>query len=111
MTRRIRLAVAACAALGAGSLFAQVKVDPVAAQALSDKYFCSACHANDRTMVGPAFAAIAKKYRGDAAAPALLARKVRDGGTGVWGQIPMPPNPTVTDPEMQQLIAWILSFD
>jgi cytochrome c len=90
---------------------AQDKVDAAAAQALSDKYFCSACHANERTLVGPAFAAIAKKYKGDPNASAELARKVKDGGVGVWGQVPMPPNPTVTAPEMQQLLAWILSFE
>jgi cytochrome c len=108
---RVLLVTALAASFVAGTSVAQMKVDPIAAQALSDKYFCSACHANDRTMVGPAFAAIAKKYRGDAAAPAMLARKVKDGGTGVWGAIPMPPNPTVTNPEMQQLVEWILSFD
>lgn len=106
-----RVAALLPAMLVAGSVGAQAKGDAAAAQALSEKYFCSACHANDRTMVGPAFVLIAKKYKGDPAAPALLARKVKDGGTGVWGAIPMPPNPTVTDPEMQQLIGWILSFD
>lgn len=106
-----RAAVALPAMLVAGVAGAQGNVDAAAAQALSDKYFCSACHANDRTMVGPAFVLIAKKYKGDPTAPAVLARKVKDGGTGVWGAIPMPPNPTVTDPEMQQLLAWILSLD
>jgi cytochrome c len=99
------LLLAALAASG------QVRVDSAAAQALSDKYFCSACHANERTLVGPGFGAIAKKYKGDPNAPAELARKVKEGGVGVWGQVPMPPNPTVTAPEMQQLLAWILSIE
>ena len=107
--------IRACAACCAGVLFsgpiAAQPVDPKVAQALSDQYFCSACHANDRTMVGPPFIAIAKKYKGDAAAPAQLAAKVKSGGQGVWGNVPMPPNPTVKDNELQQLIAWILSLE
>ena len=99
------------AGFAAPAAWAQTPVDAKAAQALSDKYFCSACHANDRTMVGPGFAAIASKYKGDAAGQAGLATKVRNGGQGVWGAIPMPPNPGVSDDEMKQLLAWILSQD
>ena len=105
----VGLAAVTVAAFSANVASAQTPVDAKAAQALSDQYFCSACHANDRTMVGPSFTAIAGKYKGDAAAPAQLVVKIRNGGTGVWGQIPMPPNPTVKDEELKQLVAWILA--
>ena len=101
------LAAAMLCGCTANAVLAQAPVDAKDAQTLSDKYFCSACHANDRTMVGPAFAAVAKKYKGDAAGQAGL--PVKNGGQGVWGAIPMPPNPGVSDDEMKQLLAWILS--
>ncbi len=107
-TQRV-FAATLLAGFAANAALAQTPLDAKAAQALSDKYFCSACHANDRTMVGPSFAAIAGKYKGDAAGQAGLAAKVRNGGQGVWGAIPMPPNPGVSDDEMKILLAWILS--
>lgn len=53
---------------------------------------CMACHAKDKKMVGPSFKDIAAKYKGQADAPAKLAEKVRKGGSGVWGPVPMAPN-------------------
>ncbi len=57
-----------------------------------NKAGCVACHAKDKKLVGPAFKDIAAKYKGDKSAPAKLTEKVRKGGAGVWGPIPMPPN-------------------
>jgi cytochrome c len=57
------------------------------------KYNCVACHSNERKMVGPSFKDIAAKYSADAGAAEKLAKKIRAGGSGVWGQMPMPPNP------------------
>lgn len=57
-----------------------------------NKAGCMACHAKDKKLVGPAFKDIAAKYKGDKAAPAKLAEKVRKGGAGAWGPIPMPPH-------------------
>jgi cytochrome c len=83
---------------------------PVAASdALAKKYACSACHTIDTKLVGPAFKEIAAKYRDDKAAPGKLAEKVKKGGQGVWGSIPMPPNPTVPDADIDALVSWILS--
>jgi cytochrome c len=109
---RVGLAWAAAATLlelAAGAA-AQSVPDAKDAQVLSDKYFCSACHANDRTMVGPGFKQIADKYRGDVPASAALAEKVKKGGQGVWGSVPMPPNPTISDDELKRVLAWILSL-
>ncbi|WP_426397601.1 c-type cytochrome [Ralstonia sp. R-29] len=78
-------------------------------QALADKSGCFSCHSVQNKIVGPAFADVAAKYKGDADAPARLAQKVREGGKGVWGRIPMPPHPNLKEEEAQQLVAWVLS--
>ena len=53
---------------------------------------------------------MAAKYKGDASAAAKLADKVKKGGVGVWGQVPMPPNPQISDADIKNLVAWILSL-
>src|SRR5512134_2595615 len=82
-----------------------------ASEALAKKYNCTACHAvKGAKTVGPTYAEVAKKYAGQAGIEAKLAEKVKKGGTGVWGQVPMPPNPTVPDADLQALVKWILSI-
>ena len=71
---------------------------------------CLACHKVDAKLVGPAFQEIAAKYKGDAAAADTLATKIKEGGVGAWGQIPMPPNPQVSDDEAKTLVEWIMSL-
>lgn len=70
---------------------------------------CTACHAVDKKVIGPSYKDVAKKYKGDAKAPEMLAAKVVKGGQGVWGAIPMPPN-KVSDDESKKLVAWILAL-
>lgn len=70
---------------------------------------CLACHAVDKKLVGPSYKDVAAKYAGNADAVAMLATKVQKGGVGVWGQIPMPPNPQVSDADAKALVDWILS--
>ena len=77
-------------------------------EALAKSKNCMACHAIDKKLVGPAYKDVAAKYKGDAQAPAMLAEKIKAGGKGVWGQIPMPPN-NVTPEEAAKLPAWVLS--
>ena len=81
------------------------------ASALAEKNLCLSCHAVDKRVVGPSFREIAAKYRGDAGAAAKLADKVRKGGKGVWGAIPMPPNKDVSDEDLRTLVAWVLSLE
>jgi cytochrome c len=69
---------------------------------------CMACHATDKKLIGPSYKDVAIKYAGDRNAVVKLAKKVRDGGVGVWGQIPMPANPQVSDEEATRLVNWIL---
>lgn len=70
---------------------------------------CLGCHRYDSRLVGPAFTEIAARYRNDAAAPARLVAKVRSGGAGNWGQVPMLPHPGLSDAELDQIVRWVLS--
>jgi len=69
---------------------------------------CMACHAVDKKLVGPAYTDVAKKCAGQADAEAMLIEKVKNGGAGVWGTIPMPPQAHVKDEEIQTIVGWIL---
>ena len=80
--------------------------DPM--QRLLEANGCTGCHAPDRKVVGPAFREIAAKYAGDASAAARLAQKIRQGGQGAWGNVPMPPNPGLSDPDLQSVVSWLL---
>jgi cytochrome c len=71
---------------------------------------CTACHTADKKLVGPAYSEVAAKYRGDAGAAAKLAAKVKGGGSGVWGAVPMPPNPMVKDDDLKRMIGFILAM-
>lgn len=102
---KLRFAVAASVIMGV-SLTASAQS---AEEKLAQSKNCLACHQVDKKLVGPAYKDIAAKYKGDAGAEAKLVKKVREGGTGVWGQIPMPPNPQVSEAEAKTLVAWILS--
>ncbi len=100
----VRSAVIAALALGltaAGSAQAD--------EALAKKHNCLACHQIDKKSVGPAYKDVAKKYKGQNVA-AKLEEKVKKGGAGVWGQVPMAPNPTVPDADIKKLVAWILAM-
>jgi cytochrome c len=78
--------------------------------ALAQKNACMSCHGVDKKIVGPAFKEVAAKYKGDAGAEARLFTKVKAGGKGVWGQVPMPPNPQVKDEDLHKILKWVLSL-
>ena len=82
----------------------------LANEELAKKNACTACHAIDKKLVGPAYKEVAKKYKGDAKAEAMLFDKVKKGGVGTWGQVPMPPNASVKDEDVKTLVKWILSL-
>ena len=67
---------------------------------------CTGCHALDQRVVGPSFREIAAKY--SAASANQLIRKVREGGQGAWGNVPMPPNPGLSEGDAATLVAWVL---
>ncbi len=97
--------VVVCLAL---PISANAAVPDAEGNALAAKYNCKACHATEQKLVGPAYKEVAKKYSGDASAAAKLAAKVKAGGSGVWGAIPMPPN-NVPDADLKKLVDWILA--
>ena len=99
-------AAAAAATLAAGAHAADAK----AAEALAKSSGCLACHTVDKKLVGPSYKEIADRYRKDKAAEANLIQKVKAGGKGVWGDIPMPPNSHVKDADIKTMVQWILSI-
>ena len=100
------LAAAAAATLAAGAHAADAKTG----EALAKSSGCVACHTVDKKLVGPSYQQIAERYRKDKGAEASLIQKVKAGGKGVWGDIPMPPNAHVKDADIKTLVQWILSI-
>ena len=98
--KRLGTALALCALVLAAA-------PALANEELAKKHACTACHAVDKKVVGPAFKDVANKYRGNKAAEAALVEKVKKGGVGVWGQVPMPPNASVPDADVKALVKWI----
>jgi cytochrome c len=76
---------------------------------LAKKNNCMACHQVDKKLVGPSYQDVAKKYAGDKGAEAKLVDKVKKGGSGVWGPVPMAPNPQVSDADLKTLVKWVLA--
>lgn len=79
-------------------------------EALLKKHACIACHNVNVKVVGPAYKDVANKYRGQKNADIYLAGKIRNGGKGVWGPVPMMANPRVTEQEAKQLANYILNL-
>jgi len=101
---------AAAAPPAAGAAKPGAPLDLKAGEALMQKDGCAACHGIDKKIIGPAYVDVAGKYKGDGGAPAKLAQKIKAGGAGVWGQVPMPPNPQVPDDDIKALVSWILAL-
>ena len=102
-----RLAASPAAGAGAASIAAKPASEFAGMRELANKSTCLACHGIDRKLVGPGFNEIAGKYKDDAKATVYLAGKIKQGGQGVWGAVPMPPG-TVSESEAQKLAQWIL---
>ncbi len=99
----IVLIAAAAVSLSSGAALAAD-----AEQLLKEKA-CLSCHTLDKKLVGPAYKEVAAKYKSRKDAEAYLSKKIREGSTGVWGAIPMPPNGTVADDEARTLAKYILT--
>lgn len=98
--KRTLFALAAAAVLAAPAL---------ADQALASARNCMACHAVDKKLVGPSYRDVAARYASDKSAVDKLAAKIVKGGAGVWGPVPMPSNPQVSEAEAKRLAAWVMS--
>jgi len=99
------------------ALLLAVSISAVASVAAADeledmmkKNGCNACHAEDKKVIGPSYKDVAAKYKGDATAAAKLTDKVKKGGSGVWGPVPMPPNTQVKDDDVKKMVELILAL-
>jgi len=96
--------------LYAAALALTAAVPAQASETLAKKHLCTTCHVvQGAKTIGPSYVDVAKKYAGQKDAEAKLADKVKKGGQGVWGQVPMPPNAAVPDAEIKALVKWVLS--
>jgi cytochrome c len=96
--------------LALSAIVGAVAASPAFASAdLAQKKNCMACHATDKKLVGPSYKDVAAKYAGQKDAADKLAQKIIKGGSGVWGPVPMPANPQVSEAEAKQLAAWVLT--
>lgn len=93
--------LAALGLIAAGNAYASDK--------LAQSSGCLTCHAVDKKLIGPSFKDVAAKYKNDKDAEAKLVKKVKAGGSGVWGTIPMPPNAHVKESDIKTLVHWVLS--
>lgn len=89
---------------------AMAPLPSVANLALAQKHSCTACHAVDTKLVGPAYADVAKKYKGQKNAEATLIANIKKGGSGKWGAVPMPAQTTLSEADAKTLAKWILSI-
>ena len=104
MMKKIAAVLAAATLIAAGSAVADELED------MMKKNGCNACHAEDKKIIGPSYKDVSAKYKGDATAVAKLSDKVKKGGSGVWGPIPMPPNTAVKDPDVKKMVELILAL-
>jgi len=100
----------ACVSILAGTHPAYPNNATVQGEALARNTDCFSCHAVDHKVVGPAFDEIAQRYRAQAGASAKLKAKIKAGGSGNWGDVPMTPHPALTDEQLSAVVHWILSL-
>jgi len=110
MKKLVLLPAAAVLAMGISTASNAADMPP-----LAKKSGCTACHAIDRKVVGPAWGDVAKRYKGDAGAKASLIAKVKKGGKGNWTEVtkgvPMPPySPRVSDANIEELVDFVLAL-
>jgi cytochrome c len=96
--------------ISAAALTLSIALPALASEDLAKKHLCTTCHVvKGAKTIGPSYADVAKKYAGQKDAESKLADKVKKGGQGVWGQVPMPPNAAVPDADLKALVKWILT--
>lgn len=100
---------AACLPLVLAGSLAHAAPTAADVQPILTKNACLACHAVDKKLVGPAYQEVAAKNKDVADASTVLAKHIKEGSSNVWGPIPMPPNPGISDDEIKLVVEWILS--
>jgi len=71
---------------------------------------CGECHAVDATGIGPSYKQIAERYKDQPGAAVRLKTRIRNGGSGAWGSVPMPPSPSIPSHELNEIANWILAL-
>ena len=82
---------------------------PANGAALAGKHGCLICHTVENKLIGPGFKDVAQKYRGQDMGHTLVLR-IRNGGSGQWGRVPMPPHPSVPENDIKDVVAWVLGL-
>ena len=103
--KSIILSIAAVAGLAFAGNALSVEMPAVA-----KKNGCTSCHSIDKKLVGPAWQAVADKYKGDSTAADKLAAKIAKGGSGVWGPVPMPAQPKLSEADNKEMVAFIMGL-
>lgn len=85
-------------------------LDVAAAVELAKANGCYSCHAYQEKVVGPAYAAVAQKYKDDKDAVASLAQSIQNGSKGKWGRIPMPGHPSMSAADIKTLAQWVMTI-
>lgn len=94
------------------ALFLSLAVMPLHAAAPSEvlsAHACSACHGMTQKLVGPGFSEIAAKYKGQKDAKTHLTARIRSGGVGLWGPVPMPAQAAISDADIVRVVDWLLA--
>jgi cytochrome c len=102
----IQLMSAAVLTVFSGAALAQ---NAAAAKTIASKNACLACHAVDKKLVGPAFKEVAAKHKGQADALEKVSARIKSGGAGMYGPVPMPAQAQLKDDELKLLAGWILA--
>ena len=107
MRMKFRNALVLVSVLSASA--AAFAVDAAAAKALATKNACLTCHSADKKIVGPAYKDVVAKHKGEADALVKVAARIKSGGSGTYGPVPMPPQPNLKDDELKTLAEWVLA--
>lgn len=102
-------AISLCASLLVMGSTVQAAPDYAQVKDILTKNACLACHAVDKKVIGPAYQDVAAKHKGQADAAAVLTKHIREGSSGVYGPIPMPPNVGISDADIKTVVDWLVA--
>lgn len=101
--------LAASISLAMAADMVQAAPDPAEVQQILTKNACLACHAVENKLIGPSYREVHDKYSDVDGAAETIAGHIRNGSSGVWGPVPMPPNPGISDDELTKVVDWIMA--
>ncbi len=101
--------LAACIPFAFAATAVKAEPDPAEVQQILTSNACLACHAVDKKMVGPSYRDVADKYENEDNAAETLSKHIREGSSGIWGAVPMPPNAGISDDDLAKVVEWVLA--